>query len=101
MAVQIARAARKPAISSELYPSSRSTASVSAPISRGGCSIEGPPCANLNAAQRHAERAVDAWRRVEFVKDAAGREMRIGEGFRHRAHPCGGHMPRLEIGFPL
>src|SRR5437762_14217366 len=50
--------------------------------------------------QRPAARAVDAWRRVEFVKDAAGREMRIGERFRHRAHPCGGHMPRLEIGFP-
>src|SRR5437588_7343867 len=51
--------------------------------------------------QRHAKRAVDAWRRVEFVKDAAAREMRIGERFRHRAHPCGGHMPRLEMGFPL
>src|SRR5690348_18418261 len=25
--------------------------------------------------QRHAERTVDAWRRVEFVKDAAAREM--------------------------
>src|SRR5437764_15316563 len=29
--------------------------------------------------QRHAERAVDAWRRVELVKDAAGREMPIGQ----------------------
>src|SRR5215831_9384012 len=87
-------------MSSALYPCSPSTALVSSPISCGGCSIDGPPCANLNAASGTAI-GPSMPASVKFVEHTARLEMRISQRFRHRPHACGRHVARLEIDLPL
>src|ERR1700730_11858454 len=55
----------------------------------------------LERGERHPYRAVDAGDPVKFMEHAALGEMRVGEGFRHCAHPRGRHVARLEIDLPL
>src|SRR5262249_23382445 len=50
---------------------------------------------------RYAETAIDTWAADMAVNDAAGRRLRIGECFAHRAHPRRGHVTRLQELFPF